>query len=147
MLSQEQVLQEVKGGRKSEAWLDGRDYSRLSMFFPADQWEVFGFALREGATAPEPYPWTEERVKAQLAKDLEFAFEKALNRRGISAGLMYNVVKMWLWVLEDELYKFDIYAQYGLPLFKAVAVKYDFENPIGDDRGDEYYYSVDYGEE
>jgi hypothetical protein len=48
---------------------------------------------------------------------------------------------MWLWVLDDELADFEAYAQYGLPLFKRVAVKYGFENPIGDDNGDEFQYS------
>lgn len=38
--------------------------------------------------------------------------------------------------LED----FDSYAMYGLPLFKATAVKYGFDNPIGDDTGAEDYY-------
>ena len=36
---------------------------------------------------------------------------------------------------------------YGLPLLKAVAVKYGFKNPIGDDEGteDKYSESYDYG--
>jgi hypothetical protein len=34
------------------------------------------------------------------------------------------------------------YAQYGLPLFKATALKYDFENPIGDDLGNEPKYAA-----
>lgn len=33
------------------------------------------------------------------------------------------------------------YAMYGLPLFKATAVKYGWENPIGDDNGDEEFYN------
>lgn len=55
--------------------------------------------------------------------------------------MMYAVVKMWMVVLEDELQSFDEYALYGLPLFKAVAVKYGFENPIGDDSGAESKYA------
>ena len=70
-----------------------------------------------------------------MGRDVAFGFEKALDKRGISSGLMYSVVKMWLRVLEDELAKSDAYAQYGLPLFKAVAVKYGFPNPIGEDLG------------
>jgi hypothetical protein len=32
------------------------------------------------------------------------------------------------------------YAMYGLPLFKAVAVKYGWNNPIGNDSGSEDKY-------
>jgi hypothetical protein len=68
-----------------------------------------------------------------------------LDKRGISAGLMYEVVKMWMWVLEDDLqnHNEEDYAQYGLPLLKAVAVKYEFKNEIGDDYGNEWKYSTE----
>jgi hypothetical protein len=145
MLSQEKVIEVVESGRDSKT-LDGRDYSRLVDFFPTDKWTIFGFSLKDtGGDIPQPKEWTEENFKAALEDDLKFAFEKALDCRGISAGLMYEVVKMWLWILEDELQNFDEYAQYGLPLFKAVAVKYGFDNPIGDDKGDERKYT-EYGE-
>lgn len=140
MLTREQVIAAVRAGRTSAA-LDGRDYSRLVEFFPVEDWELFGFKLKEGAKATEPRAWTEEEVKKQLAKDLDFAFDKALGQRGISASLMYEVVKMWMWVLENPLQYFDDYAQYGLPLFKAVALEFGLENQIGDDEGDEYKYS------
>lgn len=142
MLTREQVLAAVTGGRNSEC-LDGRDYSRLLEFFPVADWTKFGFEAKPGVdvnTAPKE--WTRETILDQLGKDVAFGFEKALNQRGISSGLMYNVVKMWMWVLEDEeLANFNSYAQYGLPLFKAVAVKYGFPNEIGDDNGDESRYS------
>ena len=32
---------------------------------------------------------------------------------------------------------------YGLPLFKATAEKYGFDNPIGDDTGRENYYDCE----
>lgn len=32
---------------------------------------------------------------------------------------------------------------YGLPIFKATAVKYGFENPIGDDSGPEAEYNCE----
>ena len=35
----------------------------------------------------------------------------------------------------------DNYAMYGLPLFKATAVKYGWDNPIGDDTGEEDFYN------
>lgn len=143
MMTQEWILEAVRDGRKSGA-LDGRDYSRLADFFPVSDWEAFGFTLKEGAEPPSPRPWTEVEIKAQLADDLAFAFKKALNKRGLSAGMMHSVIQMWMWVLDDDLQHMEEYAQYGLPLFKAVAVKYGLPNAIGDDEGDEFKYSAEY---
>jgi hypothetical protein len=144
MLTREQVLAEVESERIKSQCLDGRDFSRLVEFFPVSDWEKFGFELKEGAEQPVTKEWTEAGVKKELEEDVAFGFEKALNQRGISSSLMTEVVKMWLWVLEDPLLDSVEYAQYGLPMFKAVAVKYGFKNPIGEYRGDEYKYSVSY---
>ena len=140
MLNQTQIIKSVQSGRKSGC-IDGRDYSRLVDFFQAEQWGTFGIELKEGAEPPEPRPWTEEEVKKQLAEDVGFGFEKALDQRGISSGLMYEVVKMWLWVLGDPLQHNAAYAEYGLPLFKAAALKYGFPNPIGEKQGNEHCYA------
>lgn len=126
--------------------IDGRDLNRLAQFIPEDMLPRFGLKLSpEYQGKHQALEFTRENVLKQLEKDVEFGFEKALDQRGISSGLMYNVVKMWNWILEEGLEDFEDYAQYGLPLFKATAVKYGFENPIGDDDGDEITYaSYDY---
>jgi hypothetical protein len=142
MLTQQQILDHLATGAKSNC-LDGRDFSRLADFFPVEQVKLFGFEIVDPGYTP--YPWTEAEITDWLASDVAFGFEKALNRRGISASLMNDVVKMWLWVLEDPLADSDQYAQYGLPLLKQVAVKYGFPNEIGDDDGDEAKYSAEYG--
>ena len=56
---------------------------------------------------------------------------------------MFNVVMMWNIILQDGLenYDEDNYAQYGLPLFKATAIRYRFPNPIGEDTGSESKYA------
>ena len=66
-----------------------------------------------------------------------------MGQRGISASLMFEVVQMWNWILEEGLenYGDGNYAQYGLPLFKKTAVKYGFNNPIGNDKGNENKYA------
>jgi hypothetical protein len=133
------TLQQVKEQFKSDA-IDGRDASRLIDFFPAEDWPKFGFEIKEGH-AHTPKEWTRENILEQLEKDVDFGFEKALNKRGISSSLMAEVVKMWNRILEDGLEGFDEYAQYGLPLFKATAEKYGFPNPIGKDAGSEHKYS------
>jgi len=142
MLTKEQIIEAVQAGRKSGDWMSSRDYGRLLAFFDLSQWGIFGFEPKENAehVAQE---FTRENVLEQLRKDVDFGFEKALNQRGLSAGAMNAVVLMWMWVLEDELQSHDSYAQYGLPLLKAVAVKYGFPNEIGDDEGDEPKYACD----
>ena len=139
------TLEQIAGLYKSNC-LDGRDINRLCQFIPFDMLDKFGLEARDGVTAEEwnkdLRPFTREEILKQLESDVDFGFEKALNHRGISSGLMFEVVKMWNWILEEGLEDWDDdnYAMYGLPLFKATAVKYGFENPIGDDNGDESYY-------
>lgn len=133
--------------------LDGRDMNRLYGFIDWNTLQQYP-ALKEGIK--EEYlneekwmsevfeqEYTRENVLKQLERDVAFGFDKALDQRGISAGLMYEVVKMWCWVLNDneELYNWNNYAYYGLPLFKAVAVYYGFPNEIGDDDGNEEKYN------
>jgi hypothetical protein len=117
-----------------------RDYSRLGAWVPNESLAILGLGCKDDTRVP--FEWTRDSIVAQMREDVAFGFEKALNQRGISAGLMYDVVLMWLWILEDtELEQSASYPMYGLPLFKAVAVKYGFPNEIEDDRGDEDKYN------
>ena len=123
--------------------LDGRDLHRLAQFIPAEELGNFGLELQQGAEHKH-IDFTRDNVLKQLEKDVKFGFEKALNKRGISSGLMFAVVQMWNWILEEGLENWsdDDYAMYGLPLFKATAVKYGWANPIGDDLGSETKYDA-----
>ena len=125
--------------------LDGRDLSRLAVFMTKDQLTGAGLELADPDKEWITTPYTREKVIEFLTRDLDFAFEKALNKRGISAGMMFMVIKMWMWVLDEHEdlanWPDNDYAQYGLPLFKAVALRYDLPNEIGDDEGDEFVYS------
>lgn len=127
--------------------IDGRDLSRLAQFVPEEDLDKIGVTIKDEFKGTwEHKPFTRENVLEQLKGDVEFGFEKALNKRGISSGLMFEVVHMWNWILEEGLENHDEdegYAQYGLPLFKATAVKYGWDNPIGDDEGDEFKYSAE----
>ncbi len=131
------TLEQVKAEYKSET-LDGRDLARLSDFIPESELGEWGLILNpEYVGKHRARDWTRENILLQLKKDVAFGFEKALNRRGISSGLMYEVVSMWNWILEEGLENFDAYRYYGLPLFKATAIKYGFPNPIGNATGSE----------
>ena len=139
MKTKEQIIEAITNGRKSMC-IDGRDYSRLINFFSVEDWSKFGFSLKDGQEPPHPLELTEKVILEKLKNDVAFGFEKALNKRGISSGLIYEVVKMWLWILDDPLQHFSDYPMYGLPLFKVVAIKYGFNNPIGKDSGSENEY-------
>lgn len=141
------TLQEIINNYKEwEMFLDDRFGARLCSFLTAEQAKAIRFEFKpEYAATHKPLPWTRENILAQLEKDVDFGFYKALNKRGISSELMFDVVQRWNKVLEEGLENFseDNYAQYGLPLFKATAVKYGFANPIGNDTGSEYKYSAE----
>ena len=150
------TLDEILSNYKANC-IDGRDIYRLWKFIPWDMVKnypdfyntVKDEYLNEEVWNRDVYemPFTRENIIEQLRTDVDFGFEKALNRRGISAGLMFDVVRMWNWVLneDEELANWptERYAMYGLPLFKATALKYGFPNVIGDDEGTESWYDGD----
>lgn len=125
--------------------LDGRDIGRLGSFMTREQLKEAGLTPNDPDAEWVPEEYTRENVIKRLESDLAFAFEKALNKRGLSEGMMFSVIKMWMWVLDEHEdlvnWSGDNYAMYGLPLFKAVALRYNLDNPIGDDVGNESHYS------
>lgn len=146
MKTKEEILSAVIAGKGFKA-IDGRDLTRLACFFEDSELHHFGVERKgEQWAVPLVLEFSEAAVLQQLAEDVEFAFRKALDQRGISAGAMNDVIKMWMWVLDDDLQYCQDYAEYGLPLLKRVAVKYGLPSPIGDDNGDEDKYAMDESE-
>lgn len=124
--------------------LDGRDAYRLAAFVPEADLDKIRITVKpEYAGTHDHVEWTRDNILEQLRRDVEFGFTKALDQRGLSAGLMFEVVGMWNSILEEGLEDFSVdnYAQYGLPLFKATAIKYGWPNPIGSDTGSEPKYA------
>lgn len=139
------TIDEILKNYKDEwaCFLDDRFGIRLCQFLNTEQMNQIGFTFDGDAEKREIKEWTRENILTQLEEDVEFGFDKALNQRGISSSLMFEVVRKWNKVLEDGLENWpeSDYAMYGLPLFKETALKYGFENPIGDDTGREEYYN------
>lgn len=137
------TLEFIKQNYKSET-LDGRDIHRLAQFIPEEELEDWGMSLQEEFVGKHEHKeFTRDNVLDQLKRDVEFGFEKALNQRGISSSLMFNVVCMWNWVLEEGLEDWDEdnYAMYGLPLFKATALKYGWRDEIMGYEGTEDHFN------
>lgn len=97
---------------------DRRFTKRLCGFLSPDDWKEFGF-IYTGEGEFKAKEWTEENIINQLKVDLEFAIEKATNQRGISASLMYDVLRSWCKVLENGLEDTE-YGWYGDKLIKAI---------------------------
>ena len=144
MLTYEELIEYVKKALEKRDCFDGRDIYRVARFLKEEDLAKVG--LKKDQVLPY-LEYTRKNVMKELESDLDFAFEKALGKRGISASCMFYVIKMWNEVLRDGLENWseDNYAQYGLPLLKATALKYKFDNPIGDDTGSEDKYSMESG--
>lgn len=139
------TLEQLKG--LTSNCIDGRDFGRLSNFIPYNMLNEFGIEPEEEYNNEEKWnedivEFTRENILKQLEKDVAFGFEKALDKRGISSSLMFECVRLWNYILEEGLedWSEENYAMYGLPLFKATAVKYGWDNPIGEDDGNESMY-------
>lgn len=138
MLNKKQIIESFKS-----TCIDGRDLARLAIFFDKKELKRLGLKPKANATW-KSIKLTRKNVLSHLKRDLAFGFDKALNQRGLSSSLMYDVVKMWMWILQDtelENPNDDLYTYYGLQYFKAVALKYGFDNPLGRDKGNEEKYN------
>lgn len=110
---------------------DGRDAQRFSDYVEEKDLEKIGLKMSEGCEGShETKPYTRESVLENLKRDVLFGWEKCQNQRGLSAGLMYSVVRMWNTILEEGLEDFDDYGEYGQPLFEKTAEKYGWTDEL-----------------
>lgn len=106
---------------------DRRFTKRFIEFLHVEEWEQFGFGYcGEGSYVPKE--WTEENILVQLKRDVEFGYQKAINERGLSSGLMCMVVRAWCKVLENGLeLDDDGTGYYSINQFTSVAEHYGWE--------------------
>jgi len=93
------------------------------------------FKLEAKAENWTPDERTREGVVKTMREYMEFAWGKALDHRGISAGRSVSHLRAWVWLLGDEDYAaipWDDYPQYGAPVLKAVCDRFGF--PMPDDK-------------
>ena len=79
---------------------------------------------------------TKKNVIKVMKNYMSFAWDKANNKRGISANRSIDHFKGWLWLLGDEEgieYLKANYASYGKPGLTYICKKYGFKN---EDNGD-----------
>ena len=121
------------------AYLQGGDplgfkTSALIQFVP---FEIARPLLKDGCVAsdwPAAKPLTEEAILGAMRSYMEFAWEKARDHRGLSAGRSIHKMQAWCWLLGNEgLVRLcdsnSLYPPYGAPILKAICDRYGFPIP------------------
>lgn len=70
--------------------------------------------------------------KKEILNYLDFAYGKAENERGLSAGRSMLHFKTWIWLDDDKLYnelenQIDNYYGYGIPVLDKISNHYNFK--------------------
>jgi len=99
------------------------------------------------ASGGYPHPLTEENVIGEIKRYMPFAWEKANDCRGLSAGRSLQHMQTWLWLLDaDEAAAgLDNYSHYGKPQLRAICEELGINWAALDDgrwRNDESSYGV-----
>ena len=111
---------------EQDDFLDHRFTKRFLDFIPVSEWEKFGFKYT-GTNPCEPKEWNEKNILAQLKRDVEFGYEKAIEERGISSELMAMVVNAWCKILENGLNLDGDDGYYHMKQFLIVALNYGWD--------------------
>lgn len=85
-----------------------------------------------------PNDRTREVVLKTMSDYMAFAWDKALDHRGVSAGRSVAHFRSWVWLLGDEDFAAinrENYPQYGAPVLKAVCERFGFLMPDSEDAG------------
>jgi len=127
--TQEEILARLKTLAKSD--LFGFQSNDLIEFLSFENAKSF---IREGVTANE---WLQETDSVKLIKEyIGFAWRKANDRRGLSAGRSMEHMKAWLWLDgKDELVEKmeSDYAYYGKPCLRLICNEYGIDWQAMDD--------------
>jgi hypothetical protein len=127
MRTQDEILTKIKSYEK------GGDFFG---FMTGDLIEYLTFEhakpyLKDGVTAEEwkPLPTSHDAVKAQIHGYMDFAWEKANDCRGLSAGRSINHMQVWLWMLGEETAAEEIkdYDFYGKPQLRAICEHFGWD--------------------
>lgn len=151
MRSDEEIVQRLR-----EVASNGRDWmgveqGDLVMRLPFEAAKPF---LKETATAEswgKAKPRDETGIKAEMLDYMPFAWDKANNRRGLSADRSISHMNAWLWLMgwdaaakqmEDD----DLYNCYGKPQLRAICEAFGWDWKQWDD-GKWTSMEADYGDD
>lgn len=115
MREQKEILARI------EAMNDPLGWSKELLYGYLDYEHIKPF-LKEGLGEDD---WDQQTdPKADLIDYLDFAWDKALNERGISANRSVDKIQQWLWLMEDHVLLSAFleapYPMYGKPQLQVV---------------------------
>lgn len=80
----------------------------------------------------KPEPLTRETVLKKMSDYFEYAVEKCVGQRGISASRSVEHYEEWVWLLGDDEFLREMketeYEPYGAPILLKVAERYGFDS-------------------
>lgn len=78
----------------------------------------------------EQQPLDDSKILAEIAAYMTFAWDKATNHRGLSAGRSVSKLTAWSWLLGDDTdWSEHPYTNYGAPVLKALCERYGLPMP------------------
>ena len=110
-------------------WL-GTQTGDLVAFLPFEAARSF---LANGVTAADwenlPKRRDPDSIKAAMLEYMPFAWDKANNCRGISAGRSLDHMSVWLWMLgrEEAALQIREYTHYGKPQLRAICEEFGWD--------------------
>lgn len=75
--------------------------------------------------------------KAKILEYLDFAYEKAEGKRGLSAERSMLHFKTWIWLDDEKFYNeiigmIEDYTDYGIPTLNRISEHYSFKRTVAD---------------
>jgi hypothetical protein len=132
MRSDQEILDRIKQIKESgHDWL-GFEQSFLIIYLPFELAKPY---LVEGTTPDqwEDVPRDRDAVLAKMLDYMPFAWEKAVNRRGVSAGRSMNHYSAWVWLAGDDLGNLNEYEFYGKDNLVKICEHYGWDPTRWDD--------------
>lgn len=132
MRTQEEIVERIHEVKTSD-WM-GTQVDDLLDFLTFESAKEF---LKPEATKDkwEILELTKDFVLDAMRKYMDFAWEKCLGHRGISASRSLDHFRAWIWLLGDDQVLKDMeeteYAQYGAPQLRMLCEHYGFIWPEG----------------
>lgn len=125
--------EEIK--KQIEFWKDNDffGYKRYDLIEHLDKDFAEEYIKSEEFANWAPSEYTIESIVRKMADYMEFAWDKAINERGLSASRSIEHYIAWLWLIGDtDAVEFaqdeSNYPMYGKPILRYIAERYGFEN-------------------
>lgn len=129
MRSQEEIVQRIR--ERMESDLLDFEWPEYLGALSADSAEALrGVAIKDDADLSGwAHDWrTDQDVIDVMIEYMPFAFEKATNQRGISAGRSISHYVAWLWLVGVEwCEEIEDYDNYGLPQLRRICQFLDID--------------------